>query len=377
MKWINRIYEERTDKILRPNKVTIIYGPRRCGKTSLVKKMLQEINLKIFQATGEDFDIKNILESKKLSLFKSVFGDFDILFIDEAQYIQDIGLSLKLIVDNFDKISIVVTGSSSFDIANKLYEPLTGRQIIKKLYPISCIELKKQYGGIEIIKNLEMLLVFGMYPEVLVTDNLEEKQEYLINLRNSYLFKDILAFENVKNSQKLFDLLRLIAYQIGKEVSLSELATSLGIAKKTVERYLDLLEKSFVIKKITGFSRNLRSEVTKTARYYFYDNGILNSIINNFNMLNLRNDIGTLWENFIVSEFLKKQEYYNIYANNYFWRTYQRQEIDFVEERDGLLYAYEIKWKPRKVKPPKLWLNTYKNSEFNVVTGDNFLEFIV
>ncbi len=199
----------------------------------------------------------------------------------------------------------------------------------------------------------------------------------MINLRNSYLFKDILAFENVKNSQKLFDLLRLIAYQIGKEVSLSELATSLGIAKKTVERYLDLLEKSFVIKKITGFSRNLRSEVTKTARYYFYDNGILNSIINNFNMLNLRNDIGTLWENFIVSEFLKKQEYYNIYANNYFWRTYQRQEIDFVEERDGLLYAYEIKWKPRKVKPPKLWLNTYKNSEFNVVTGDNFLEFIV
>lgn len=377
MNWIKRFYEHKKDELIIKNKITIIYGPRRCGKTSLVNKILENFeDKKIIKLTGDDFDVKNILETQRLSVIQPVFDGYDIIFLDEAQYIKNIGNSLKLIIDNLEDVSVIVTGSSSFDISETLAEPLTGRHFIRILYPISCMELKEQYGGLYLIKNLENFLIFGMYPEVLTAKNIEEKKEYLFTLRNSYLFKDILAFENIKNSDKIFSLLKLLAFQVGKEVSLTELSNNLGIAKKTVERYLDLLEKCFVIKKIKGFSKNLRSEVTKTSRYYFYDNGILNSITSNFNLLDFRNDVGQLWENFIVMEILKKQNYKKIFANNYFWRTYQRQEIDFIQEYNGKLYGYEIKWKPKKVKPPKLWINTYPDSEYNVITKENFIEFV-
>ena len=377
MNWIKRFYEHKKDELIIKNKVTIIYGPRRCGKTSLINKILENFeDKKIIKLTGDDFDVKNILETQRLSVIQPVFDGYDIIFLDEAQYIKNIGNSLKLIIDNLEDVSVIVTGSSSFDISETLAEPLTGRHFIRILYPISCMELKEQYGGLYLIKNLENFLIFGMYPEVLTAKNIEEKKEYLFNLRNSYLFKDILAFENIKNSDKIFSLLKLLAFQVGKEVSLTELSNNLGIAKKTVERYLDLLEKCFVIKKIKGFSKNLRSEVTKTSRYYFYDNGILNSITSNFNLLDFRNDVGQLWENFIVMEILKKQNYKKIFANNYFWRTYQKQEIDFIQEYNGKLYGYEIKWKPKKIKPPKLWIETYPDSEFNVITKNNFIEFV-
>ena len=224
---------------------------------------------------------------------------------------------------------------------------------------------------------LEQLIIYGGYPDVLNAKSKEDKIEYLLTIRDSYLLKDILEMENIRNPSKLSDLLKLIAFQIGHEVSVNELSNNLGIAKKSVERYLDLLEKTFVIKRVSGYSRNLRSEVTKTARYYFYDNGIRNAIINNFNPLDQRDDIGMLWENFLFIERLKKQEYKRIFSNNYFWRTYNRQEIDLVEERDGKLFGYEFKWKQRKIGAPKIWSATYPNSEFEVISKENFLNFLI
>ncbi len=244
------------------------------------------------------------------------------------------------------------------------------------LFPISVIELKQQFGGMHIIQNLENYLVYGMYPEILKTGNSKDKISYLFELRNSYLLKDILELENIRNADKLYDLLRLIAFQIGKEVSLSELGNALELAKQTVSRYLDLLEKTFIIKKIGGFSRNLRKEVTKTNRYYFFDNGIRNAIINNFNMVETRNDIGMLWENFMIMERIKKQHYHEIYSNNYFWRTYDQKEVDFVEERDGKLFGYEFNWKAKKTKIQQEWLNTYDNASFEIINKENFLQFL-
>jgi len=227
-----------------------------------------------------------------------------------------------------------------------------------------------------ILQNLANYLVFGMYPEVLCIGNSTNKVAYLHELRNSYLLKDILELENIRNADKLYDLLRLLCYQIGNEVSLSELGNSLGLAKQTIGRYLDLLEKAFIIKKMSGYSNNLRREVTKTHRYYFYDNGIRNAILNNFNLLEQRNDIGMLWENFMVMERIKMQQYQMIFSNNYFWRTYDQKEVDFVEERDGKLFGYEFKWNPRKVKIQKEWLATYPNASFEVINKDNFLSWI-
>ena len=218
--------------------------------------------------------------------------------------------------------------------------------------------------------------MYGSYPEVLTAKNMDEKREYLITLRDSYLLKDILELENIKNSSKLSDLLKLIAFQIGKEVSLNELSNALGIAKQTVERYLDLLEKSFVIKKVYGFARNLRKEITKTARYYFFDNGIRNAVINNFNDLSTRDDVSSLWENYLFMERLKRQSYYKIFSNNYFWRTYDHKEIDLVEEREGKLFGYEFKWGNKKIKPPGLWFATYKEAEYEVISRKNYIEFI-
>ena len=376
MNWIKRYYENDLLNDSVKGKITVIYGPRQVGKTSLVNKALEKTSLKIFRGSGEDFDLRDILESQRLSVLKNAFSGYDILFIDEAQFVRKIGLILKLIIDSMPKLRVIATGSSSFELSGMISEPLTGRMNVKFLFPISILELNNCHGGAFILQQLENLLIYGLYPEVLNTGKKEEKIDILHSFRDSYLFKDILALENIRNPEKLISLLRLIAFQIGSEVSLNELSNSLNIANKTVERYLDLLEKTFVIKKISGFSRNLRSEVTKTCRYYFWDNGIRNSVINNFNMINARNDIGALWENFLVMERLKKQNYMKIYSNNYFWRTYNKSEVDFVEERDGRLFGYEFKWGKKVPKAPKKWVETYENSEYIVINKDNFFDFV-
>jgi len=375
MNWIKRHYEINFNELLKKGKALVLYGPRQVGKTSLIKHVIKGLEGRIFEGTGEDLLLKNSLETRNIQNFKLLFNNYDIIFFDEAQYINDIGISLKMMVDAMPDKIFIVTGSSSFNISDKISEPLTGRHTVRILYPISILELKNNMGGMDIYRKLDEFIVFGMYPEIFAFNNIKDKIEYLITLRNSYLFKDILSLENIKNSSKLMELLRLLAFQVGNEVSINELSNKLGIAKATVERYIDLLEKAFVIKKISSFSRNLRNEVSKSAKYYFFDNGLRNSVINNFNLISQRDDFGRLWENFIIMEFLKKQEYERIFSNNYFWRTYDKKEIDFVEEREGNLFGYEIKWKKEKVKTPALWQNTYPKASFTLITRENFLEF--
>ena len=272
----------------------------------------------------------------------------NVVFIDEAQRIPGIGWGLKLLVDSNPDISVIASGSSSFEFLSKVGEPLTGRQTLYTLYPVSLMELSELWGRIHIIQNLTDYLIYGTYPETLNANNYEKKKDYLITLRNSYLFKDILEVENVRNSDKITDLLKLIAFQIGNEVSLNELSGALGIAKQTVERYLGLLAKSFIIYKIGGYSSNLRKEVTKTSRYYFWDNGVRNALINNFNDPSTRMDMGMLWENFCFTERLKKQAYRKMYSNNYFWRTYDRQEVDLIEDREGKLLDLSLNGIPKR-----------------------------
>lgn len=361
--------------LLKPGKVVIIYGPRRVGKTTLIKKILESESNFIF-VSGDDVFTQKILSSQSIDQLKRFIGTKDLLVIDEAQEIPLIGMNLKLIVDHIPHVRVMATGSSAFDLANKTGEPLTGRKYTLKMFPISQIELSRLENLTTTYANLETRLIFGSYPEVVIFQNDEEKKAYLFELVSSYLLKDILMFEDVKKSKKMIDLLILIAFQIGKEVSLSELALNLGISKSTVERYLDLLEKVFIIVNIRGFSRNLRNEVTKTSRYYFIDNGIRNALINNFNAIYQRNDIGQLWENYLVAERLKNQEYNSIYSHNYFWRTYDQKELDWIEEREGKLFAYEFKWNDKIASCPKLFKESYKDSSFECINRDNYLSFI-
>ncbi len=375
--WHNRYLEDKAGLVFKPGKVFVLYGPRRVGKTELIKKLIGGFTGKVYSGTGDNQEVRELLSQQRLGQIKAAFGSYDLFFLDEAQRIPEVGYGLKLLVDHFPEMIIVVTGSSSFDLSNKIGEPLTGRNRVRILYPVSVGELYAQYGGMEVLHLLEELLVYGSYPEILNGTSLSEKKEYLLSIRDSYLFKDILELENVRNPSKLTDLLKLLAFQIGQEVSLNELGNNLGIAKQSVERYLDLLEKTFIIKRVGGFFRNLRKEVVKTARYYFWDNGIRNAVVNNFNPTGQRNDTGMLWENFLFMERLKTKSYKQIFSNDYFWRTYDRQEIDLVEERDGKLWAYEFKWQTRKVKAPKAWTEAYPGSEFRVITKDNFLEFLL
>jgi predicted AAA+ superfamily ATPase len=373
--WIIRNFESESG-YLKKGKVNLLYGPRRVGKTALIEKLLEDKKGKIFIGNGDDMQLRMILSSEDTSKILTAFQDYDYIFVDEAQRISKIGWGLKILIDKLPKSTIIASGSSSFHLSSQVGEPLTGRSITNILFPVSVTELKKQYGGMHIFQNIENYLIFGMYPEVLCFRNNNNKTSYLHELRNSYLLKDILELENIRNADKLFDLLKLLSFQIGNEVSLSELGNALGLSKQTVARYIDLLEKAFIIKKIGGYSNNLRKEVTKSNRYYFFDNGIRNAIINNFNMVEQRNDIGMLWENFMVMERIKKQHYNHIYSNNYFWRTYDKKEVDFVEERDGKLYGFEFKWSPKKTKIQKEWLNTYSNASFEIINRDNFLGWL-
>lgn len=373
---ISRIYDD-LSKYLKPNEVLIIYGPRRVGKTILLEKFLSKTALKYKLENGGDLAVHEVFVSQRKEMFQRYTEGYDLIVIDEAQYIPNIGKGLKLLVDSIPGIKIIATGSASFDLSNKVGEPLTGRSTTLLLYPVAQLELTAQFNKYELSQKKEEYLIFGSYPKVLTTLSLGGKAKILNSLVNSYLLKDILALEDVKGSKILLDLLRLLAFQMGNEVSLSELAKNLPIDPKTVARYLDLLEKSFVLINLRGYSRNLRKEISSKSKYYFYDNGIRNAVISNFNPLNLRDDIGKLWENFLVTERIKKQEYKKIYSNNFFWRTWDQKEIDWIEEREGKLFAYEFKYhKKAKSKKPKEFLENYPGSEYQIIDSDNYLDFI-
>ncbi|MCI0609248.1 MAG: ATP-binding protein, partial [Anaerolineae bacterium] len=302
---------------------------------------------------------------------------YELLAIDEAQNIPNIGMGLKIIVDQVPDIRVVVTGSSSFELAGQVGEPLTGRKRTLTLYPLAQSELISVHNKFELRERLADYLIFGAYPEVLQASTRQERINTLTEIADSYLLKDILAFDRVKNSRTLLDLLKLLAFQVGSEVSMTELATQLGVDVKTTQRYLDLLEKAFVVIRLNGFSRNLRQEITSKSKYYFLDNGIRNAVIAQFNELNQRNDIGALWENFIFTERLKHREYQQLYGNMYFWRTYNQQELDLVEERDGKLFGYEFKWSKKSAAAPTQWSNLYPDATYGVVHSENYLAFII
>jgi len=371
-----QIFNKVLDRV-EPGKVVVIYGSRRVGKTTLLNQLIKEIKSDYLLVNGQERRVKKWLGSQDSSIMRKYLGDNQVLLIDEAQYVNQIGLNLKILVDAMPEIKVVATGSSSFELANQVGEPLVGRKWQFILYPLAQLELGLSEDKMDVEANLENRLVFGSYPEVVMENSLDKKRDILNSIVDGYILKDLLVLENLKKGYKLISLLKLLAFQIGKEVSLSELSNNLNMSFHTVEKYLYLLEQVFVIMRVGGFSRNLRKEVSKNSRYYFYDNGIRNALIENFNDLNLRNDVGQLWENYLFMERLKKGSYVGPMANRYFWRTYDRKEIDLIEERGGKLYGYEFKWSERKkVKPPKDWLGTYDNASFEVITPENYLEFI-
>ena len=361
---------------LQPNKVVILYGARRVGKTMLVNEILAKVNEPILRLNGDDINVHDKLSIRSIENYKQILGTCKLVYIDEAQKIPEIGLKLKLMIDEIEGLRIIISGSSSFDIHKNAGEPLTGRKYTFTLYTLSENEYTQIENNINKMDKVRERLIFGNYPELLHLPDRQDKVDYLNEMISSYLLKDILVYEHIKNSQKIFNLLRLIAFQIGGEVSLQELGIQLGISKNTVEKYLDLLSKVFILHKVEGFSRNLRKEITKNSRWYFLDNGIRNAVIANFNPLQARNDIGALWENYMISERLKYQEYRRISSNNYFWRTYEQQEIDWVEERDGSLFGYEFKWKEEKVKIPTQWKSAYPDASFELININNFSEWL-
>ena len=356
-------------------KVIVLYGPRQAGKTTLIEMLLsEELNYKKYN--GDDIFTQNIFSNNNLENLKRSIGEKDFLIIDEAQRINNIGLSLKLIIDNLP-VKIIVSGSVSFDLASKVCEPLTGRTKTFWLYPLSLREVKDKIPQMENDKIIEEILLYGMYPKVWNIKGKAEKEDYLFEYINNYLYRDILTISKIKKPKKVVDLLTLLALQIGSEVSISELAKNTNLTQATVENYLDILEKMFVIFNIRGFSRNLRKEISKTSKYYFFDMGVRNALIRNFNPLSLRNDTGEMFENWVISEKIKKSNNSRVFSNFYFWRTYDQQEIDLIEESKGKIIAYKCKWKKNVKKVPNDWRKTYPQSKFNLINKDNAFNFLL
>jgi predicted AAA+ superfamily ATPase len=369
---------ENLKSLIQPGKVIVIYGARRVGKTTLLRRFVENLEKEtVLFVNGDDITARQHLESQSIENLKDFVGRHQFLIVDEAQYVRHIGLNLKLIVDHVPGIKVIATGSSSFDLAQNVGEPLTGRRFVLKLFPLAQMEISKLEKSHETAANLETRLIYGSYPEVVTLRDNKLREEYLRELIASYLFKDILALEGIRYSDKLVRLLQLLAFQIGNEVSLTELGRQLAMSKNTVERYLDLLEKVFVIFRLTGFSRNLRKEITKNSRYFFYDVGIRNAVVGMFNPLNLRDDTGKIWENYVISEFHKHREYQRQSTSFYFWRTYDRKEIDLVEEYAGKLSGYEIKWRKSRTSAPKDWNRYYPKAGFEVIDKGNYLNYIL
>jgi predicted AAA+ superfamily ATPase len=364
------------ERALTPGKAVVIYGARRTGKTTLLRQFLQGVEEPYLLVSGEDITVQGYLASRSIEKLSAFVGANRLLVVDEAQKVPNIGANLKLIIDHIPEMRVIATGSSSFDLARSVGEPLTGRKTTLKLFPLAQMEIGQIEQRHQTDANLESRLIYGSYPEVVLTNDNRAREQYLREIVASYLYKDVLELDGIRHSAKISRLLQMISLQVGKEVSYTELGTALGMSKNTIERYLDLLEKAFVIQRLSGFSRNLRTEITKNSRYYFLDNGVRNALLNNFNPLDLRNDVGELWENYLVMERLKKQEYLLQHANNYFWRTYSQKEIDFVEEREGKLFGFEMKWGAAAAKPPKEWLEAYPNASWQLINRRNYLELI-
>jgi len=365
-----------TEKLKNSNKIVILYGARQTGKTTLANEIFKNINSKILKINADEKKYIDILSSRDFNKLDQLTSGYDYLFIDEAQRIPDIGINLKILHDRKRQLKILATGSSSFDLANKIREPLTGRTWTYNLFPISISELSFHFNDFELNDRLESILIYGLYPELLNYRSTDDRIKYLKELTTSYLYRDIIEIKTIKHSQKIHDLLRLIAFQIGSEVSCQELGKNLGMSKDTVNTYIDLLEKSFVIFRLSGFNRNLRKEVTKMNKIYFYDPGIRNTIIDNMKPLNLRNDAGQLWENFLIIERLKHLSCFPDNPRKFFWRTYTGAELDYIEERSENLRGFEIKYGKKKVKAPKSWLETYPGATFECINSENYLKFV-
>lgn len=372
---IHRLLEEVVSQKLFKGKAIIITGPRQSGKTTLLRKLQRNTDIPIKWFNGDEADIRVLLSNTTSTQLKSLIGNHKLVVIDEAQRIENIGLTIKLLTDNYPEIQVIASGSSSFELANKINEPLTGRKWEYHLFPFSFAELVNHFGNPEELRMLENRMIFGMYPEVVTSE--DDKRNLLNQLSDSYLYKDILTWGNIKKPDRLENLVRSLAFQIGSEVSYHELGNTTGLDNETVEKYISFLEKAFIIFRLGTLSRNLRNELKKSRKIYFYDLGIRNSIINNFNSLEFRNDVGALWENFLIAERIKHTHYNNFYSNRYFWRTHQQQEIDYIEERDGRLYAYEFKWTRRaKRKIPAAFTRAYPDSVTEFIDNENFMSFL-
>lgn len=358
-------------------KVILLFGARQVGKTTLLKRVIQHFDVPSVWFNADEADVyAGFVKSDTSTALRQFIGpDKKLVIIDEAQQIPDIGKKLKLLHDNYPDIQVIATGSSAFELQNQANESLTGRKTEMYLFPLSYEELEKETSAPEQKRLLQTRLIYGSYPEII--NNPGNEKENLIELVNSYLYKDILKLDGIRKSSFLQKLLQALAFQIGSEVSYHELSKTIGnIDTVTVEKYLDLLEKAFIIFKLPSFNRNLRNEIKKGKKYYFRDNGVRNVLISNFNNIDLRADTGILWENYIISERMKFHHYNQHHGNYYFWRTHDQAEIDFIEERDGMLYAYEIKWRKNKVRFPASFLEAYPNHETHVVTLDNYYNFI-
>lgn len=378
MDTIRRMMQKQIERRMQAQKVMLLFGARRVGKTFLLRQIVAGFSGKSLVLNGEDADSVAMLEPVSIANYRHVFQDVKLLAIDEAQHIPDIGKKLKLIVDEVPDIRVIASGSSSFDLKNQSGEPLVGRSTQFMLLPFSQQEISTVESPIETKRNLEIRLLYGSYPEVVALESFEQKKEYLSDIVESYLLKDILAVDGIKNSAKIRDLLRLVAYQMGDEVSYDELGKQLGISKNTVERYLDLLQKVFVLYRLGGFSKNLRKEVSKSSKWYFADNGVRNAVIRNFEPLSLRTDAdrGALWENYIITERLKRNQNERLGLDFYFWRTYDKQEIDLIEIGSGTMNAFEMKAGKKTPSAPKAFAEAYPEAQYVVVNKENYLQII-
>ena len=376
---IKRMLQGEIENRLRPQKVMLLFGARRVGKTVLLKNIVDNHQGKTLLVNGESMDVVRMLSDRSVSNYKHLFSGIDLLAIDEAQHIPDIGMKLKLIVDELPGVAVIATGSSSFDLQNNAGEPLVGRSTKFMLTPFSAEELSDTEPLFETLTETNHRMVYGYYPELYSLTSENEQKEYLLDVVDAYLLRDILAIDGVKHAQKLYDLLRLIAWQVGSEVSIDELGKQLSLSRNTVERYLDLLQKVFVLYRIGGFSRNLRKEVSKSSKWYFQDTGIRNAVLRDFRPVSERpeQERGALWENYIISERIKRNLNHRLGINFYFWRTYDRQEIDLIEDDGQGLSAFEIKAGSKVPKQPKLFSTTYPEASFNVINRDTFTDFIL
>lgn len=373
---VTREIQKIIEKIFFQKKIVVIYGPRRVGKTTLSRQLMQAVE-KSRYINCELLENKSALETTNSTALRSFLGNYTLIVLDEAQYISDIGRILKIIADTFPEIRLIATGSSSFELGNRISEPLTGRSREYLLYPFSVSEILSMDDPISVVAGLDRLLRFGHYPEVYGKTD-EEAIEELTQISSNYLYKDILQFEQVKRPGLLLNLLNALALQIGNEVSLNELSRMLRETVPTIQRYIELLEKAFVIFRLRSFSRNLRNEIAKGQKIYFYDLGIRNALIRNFNPLNLRSDTGGLWENFCIVERMKFNQNRRRFVNSWFWRTYNQKEVDYIEDEGGILHAFEFKYRvARKTEIPKIFSEFYPGSTFTTITSENFLEFLI